>query len=244
MGKSESRIDNIPSLGGGLRGLIAGVVLLTALGTALVVGSAGLYSVYAPLRERIEQTYSRVLAGSSEEVGELLDTARIGIDLIADQSRLREAILVAAARPEQGGPQEPGLVEALEQALARSPGFVGLVALDRQGETLAIAGAGPPLRGLLEVLRSKEVLDSELLELMQAKQLQKQLGGVMAPIVRTVDTGGAFRVAIAASPVPGRGDQFGKNAPRVSWSSAKFVPASRPPWPNMPRMRQKTRGAS
>ena len=207
MRKLDSRIDDVPSLGGGLRGRIAGVVLLAALGTAFVVGSAGLYSVYAPLRERIEQTYSRVLAGSSEEVVELLDAARIGIDAIARQPRLRKAILEAAARPEQGEPQDPTLVAILEEALARSPGFVGLVTLDRSGETLALAGAAPPLASLLEALRCKEVLDSELIELMQAKQLQKELGGVVAPSIRTVDTGGALRVAIAASPVLGGTDQ-------------------------------------
>ena len=207
MGKPESRIGDMPSLHGGLRGRIVGIVFLAALGTALVVGCAGLYSVYAPLREQIEQTYSRVLATSATETVDFLDTALIGIDSIAAQPRLREAVLVAAAQPEPGGPEERGLVDALEEALARSPGFAGLVALDRRGETLALAGAEPLHAGLLRRLRTKDVLDSELLERMQDSELQRELGGVVAPTVRTVDTGGAFRVAIAASPVPGQDDQ-------------------------------------
>ena len=93
MEKSKSEIAEIPTLRGGLRGRITGIVLLATLGTALAVGSAGVYAVYAPLRERIEQTYSRVLAGSAEEVVELLDTARVEIDSIAGQPRFRKAIL-------------------------------------------------------------------------------------------------------------------------------------------------------
>lgn len=104
MKKPKSEIAEIPTLRGGLRGRITGVVLLAALGTALAVGSAGVYAVYAPLQERIEQTYSRVLARSAEEVVELLDAARIEIGSIAGQPRLRKAILGAAARSEQAGP--------------------------------------------------------------------------------------------------------------------------------------------
>jgi len=199
--KSKSEIAEIPTLRGGLRVRITGAVLLAALGTALAVGSAGVYAVYAPLRETIEQTYSRVLAGSAEEVVEILDTARIDIGSLAEQPWLRMAILGAAARSEQTGPDPLSLVEALEQAHARAPGFIGLVARDRSGETLGFAGTGPLVESLLERLRSRELLDSELLDRMQAKQLQKQLGGDVAPRVRTVDTGGVLRMVIAASPV-------------------------------------------
>jgi diguanylate cyclase (GGDEF)-like protein len=204
----DSRARDMPSLGTGLRGRITGVVLLTALCTALVVGAAAIYSVYAPLQERTQQMYSRVLAGSADEVDGFLETARIEIDSIAGEPQLRHAILAAAARPEPGDAQDPRLVDALKGALSRSPDFAGFIALDRQGETLAVVGAGPPLVGLLRALQSKNVIDSELLALMQTSQLRKELGGIAAPIIRSIDTDLAVHVAIAASPVRDGSDQL------------------------------------
>lgn len=207
MRESDSNIDEVPGGGNGLRGRIVGTVLLASLGTALAVGSAGLYAVYSPMRDGIEQTYSRVLAGSSEGLTDLLETARSDIDSIAREPGLRKAILAAVAEPELVRAQERALVEALEGTLARAPRFAGLLALDRLGNTLAVAGGGPPVEGLLERLRSKDPVSSELLEVMQAKQLRSEIAGVAVPIVRSIDVGVALSLAIAIGPVRGPGDQ-------------------------------------
>jgi diguanylate cyclase (GGDEF)-like protein len=188
--------------GTGVTTRLVGFVLFASLVTALAVGGASLYSVYAPLRQRTEGIFSVMLGQSGDQVRGLLETARADAMSIAREPRLLAVTLAAAAQVAQGKTPDSRLPEFLAESLSQTPEFAGLLVLERSGEVLASAGSGAALEGLLEALRCKDVMDgAELYEVMETKQLQKELGSVDGSLIRTLAPGAAPRVVIIANPL-------------------------------------------
>jgi diguanylate cyclase (GGDEF)-like protein len=191
--------------GSGITTRFVSLVLLASLITALVVGGASLYSVYAPLRQRNEDLFSAVLGRSGEQVRSLFETAQADLMSIAREPRLRAATLAAAAQVAGGEAPDTRLPAFLAEILSQTPEFAGLLVLDLSGTVLANAGSGAALEGLLEALEHKDALGgAELVEIMETKQLQKDLGGVDGSLIRALAAGAAPRVVIVASPLSGR----------------------------------------
>jgi diguanylate cyclase (GGDEF)-like protein len=190
--------------GTGVTTKIVGLVLFASLITALAVGGASLYSVYAPLRQRNEEIFSVALGESGDQVRGLLETAQADVMSIARESRLRAAALAAAAQVAQGMTPDTPLPELLAESLSQTPEFAGLLVLEPSGAVLANAGSGAALGRLLEALRLKDVMaGAELLDIMATKQLHKELGGVDGSSIRASAPGAAPRVVIVASPLLG-----------------------------------------
>jgi diguanylate cyclase (GGDEF)-like protein len=183
---------------------LVGLVLFASLVTALVVGGASLYSVYAPLRQRNEEIFSAVLGHSGDQVRGLLEAAQADVISIAHEPRLLAATLAAAAQVVQGKMPGTRLHELLAESLSQTPEFTGLLVLEPSGAVLANAGSGAALEGLLDALRLKDVMDgAELVEIMETKQLHKELGGVDGTSIRALALGAAPRVVIVASTLSG-----------------------------------------
>jgi len=183
---------------------LVGLVLFASLVTALVVGGASLYSVYAPLRQRNEKIFSAVLGHSGDQVRGLLEAAQADVISIAHEPRLLAATLAAAAQVVQGKMPGTRLHELLAESLSQTPEFTGLLVLEPSGAVLANAGSGAALEGLLDALRLKDVMDgAELVEIMETKQLHKELGGVDGTSIRALALGAAPRVVIVASTLSG-----------------------------------------
>ena len=164
MDTNQARPDDLPWPSGGLGNRIAGVVLLAALGTAIVVGGAALYSVYAPLRDRIEEVSARVLAGSAEELVEVLDAVRGEIGSVAGQPHWQRATLAASAKNRRTDREIGTLSKLLIEALSGVSTLSALLVLDADGEVVVAAGSRSPLGGLLAQLETKNVLESDLME--------------------------------------------------------------------------------
>ncbi|MFV1977723.1 MAG: diguanylate cyclase [Myxococcota bacterium] len=193
------------STGIGVTTKFVGLVLFASLITALAVGGASLYSVYAPLRQRNEEIFSVVLGQSGDQIRSLLETAQADVMFIAREPRLRAATHAATAQVAQGQAPDTPLPELLVESLSQSPELAGLLVLERSGAVLADAGSGSAWEGLLEALRFKDAMGGdELIEIMETKQLHKELGGVDGSLIRALAPGTAPRVVIAASPVLSR----------------------------------------
>ena len=191
--------------GTGITTKFVGLVLLASLVTALVVGGASLYSVYAPLRQRNEELLSAALGRSGEQVRSLLEAARADVVSIAREPRLRAATQEAAVQVADGGAPDTRLPALLANILSQTPEFAGLLVLDPSGVILANAGSGAALEGLLEALEHKDAVGgAELVEIMETKQLQKELGGVDGSLIRALAAGAAPQVVIVVSPMSGR----------------------------------------
>ncbi len=182
-----------------------GFVGFASVITALVVGGASLYSVYAPLRQRNEEIFSVALGQSGDQIRGLLETAQADVVSIAGEPRLRAVTLVAAAQIAQGKTPDTRLPEFLAESLSQSPEFAGLLVLEPSGAVLANAGSGAALEGLLEALRLKDAMGgADLVEIMEAKQLHKELGGADGSLIRALAPEAAPRIVIVASPLSGR----------------------------------------
>jgi diguanylate cyclase (GGDEF)-like protein len=182
-----------------------GLVLFASLVTSLAVGGASLYSVYAPLKQRNEAIFSEALGQSGDQVRGLLETAQADLRSIARDPRLLAATLAAAAQDSLGKAPDTRHGGFLAESLSQTPEFAGLLVLDPSGAVLANAGSGAALEGLLEALELKDAMGgAELLEIMEKKQLQKELGSVDGSLIRALAPGAAPRVVIVASPLSGR----------------------------------------
>jgi diguanylate cyclase (GGDEF)-like protein len=198
MTDSDPQGDYFPS--GGAITKSACFVVFASLVTALAIGGAGLYSAYAPLKKRNEETFAAVLRLSGEQVRDLLESAQADVMSIARQPELRTSTVAVTAQVEEEAP-DTRLAELLAEALAQNPKFDGLMLLDLSGAVLANAGSGPAIAGALDALRLKDVMSgTELLEIMQTKQLKKELGRVDGSLIRALPPGAAPRVVIVASP--------------------------------------------
>jgi len=192
--------------GAGITTKFVGLVLFASLVTALAVGGASLYSVYAPLRQRNEVIFSEVLGQSGDQVRGLFETAQADLRSIAHDPRLLAATLAASAQAPQGKAPDTRQYEFLAESLSQTPEFAGLLVLDPSGAVLAHAGSGADLEGLLEALELKDAIGgAELLEIMETKQLHKELGSVDGSLIRALAPRAAPRVVIVASPLSGRG---------------------------------------
>jgi diguanylate cyclase (GGDEF)-like protein len=191
--------------GTGVTTRFVGLVLFASLVTALAVGGASLYSAYAPLRQRNEAIFSVVLGQSGEQVRGLLETAQADVRSIAHDPRLLAATLAAAAQVSQEKAPDTRQYEFLAESLLQTPEFAGLLVLEPSGAVLATAGSGAALEGLLEALKLKDALGgAELLEIMETKQLHKELGSVDGSLIRVLALRAASRVVIVASPLSDR----------------------------------------
>jgi diguanylate cyclase (GGDEF)-like protein len=199
MTDSNPQVDYFPS--GGAVKKSACFAVFASLVMALAIGGAGLYSVYAPLKKRNEETFTAVLRLSGEQVRDLLESAQADVMSIARQPELRASAVAVTAQVAEGAP-DTRLSELIAEALAQNSQFDGLLLLDLSGAVLANAGSGPAIAGALDALRFKDVMGgTELLEIMQTKQLQKELGRVDGSLIRTLAPGAAPRVVIVASPL-------------------------------------------
>ena len=135
-------------------------------------------------RDRIEETYPRLLARSGERVNGLLEDARIEVEAVARERRLRSAAAARALSVErrQGSPQD--LADALASALTRSSDFTALVVVDRNGTAVASAGASDSLDRLLAELGPMDVLESSQLAVDERMEIRVQLGGASASLIR------------------------------------------------------------
>jgi len=191
--------------GTGVTTRLVALVLFASLVTALAVGGASLYSVYAPVRQRTEETFSVVLGQSGDQVRSLLETAQADVSSIAHEPRLPAVTLAAAAQVAQGKAPDTRLVEFLAESLSQTPEFAGLLVLELGGAVLANAGSGAAFEGLLEALEHKDAMEgAELLEIMETKQLHKELGSVDGSLIRVLAPRAAPRIVIVASPLSGR----------------------------------------
>jgi hypothetical protein len=199
MTDSNPQGDYFPS--GGAITKSACFAVFASLVMALTIGGAGLYSVYAPLKKRNEETFTAVLRLSGEQVRDLLESAQADVMSIARQPELRASAVAVTEQVAEEAP-DTRLSELIAEALAQNSQFDGLLLLDLSGAVLANAGSGPAIAGTLDALRLKDVMGgTELLEIMQAKQLQKELGRVDGSLIRTLAPGAAPRVVIVASPL-------------------------------------------
>jgi diguanylate cyclase (GGDEF)-like protein len=190
--------------GTGVTTRFVGLAYFASVVTALAVGGASLYSVYAPLKQRNEEIFAVVLGQSSAEVRDLLETAQAEVISIAREPRLLAVTLAATAQVAQGEAPDTRLYEFLAESLSRTPEFAGLLILERSGAVLASAGSGAALEGLLEALGCKDVMEgAELHEIMETKELRKELGSIDGSLIRALAPGAAPRVVIVASPVSG-----------------------------------------
>jgi diguanylate cyclase (GGDEF)-like protein len=191
--------------GRGITTKFVSLALLASLITTLIVGGASLYSVFEPLRQRNEEFVSAVLGKSGEQVRGLLETAQADVMWIAREPQLRAAVLAAGAQiTVEEAPITP-LPAFLAEILLQTPEYSGLLVLDSSGVPVAAAGSGAALEGLLAALEHKDAMGgAELVEIMETKQLQKELGEVAGSLIRVLDVGAAPPVVIVASPLAGR----------------------------------------
>jgi len=194
--------DHVTGTGVTIR--LVGFILFASLVTALAVGGASLYSVYAPLRQRTEGIFSVVLGQSRDQVRGLLETARVDMTSIAREPRLLAVTLAAVEQVAQGKTPDSRLPEFLAESLSRTPEFAGFLVLEPSGAVLANAGSGAAFDGLLEALKPKVAMEgAELLEIMQTKQLYKELGSVDGTLIRVLAPRAAPRSVIVVSPLSG-----------------------------------------
>lgn len=138
---------------------------------------------------------------SGEQVRDLLESAQADVMSIARQPELRASAVAVTEQVAEEAP-DTRLSELIAEALAQNSQFDGLLLLDLSGAVLANAGSGPAIAGTLDALSLKDVMGgTELLEIMQTKQLQKELGRVDGSLIRTLAPGAAPRVVIVASPL-------------------------------------------
>jgi diguanylate cyclase (GGDEF)-like protein len=176
-------------------------VLFASLITALAVGGASLYSVYAPLRQRNEEIYTAALGQSGEQIRGLLETAQADVMSIARELRLRVQAQAAAAQLEQEATPDTPLSEFLAESLSQTPELAGLLVLEPSGTVLAHAGSGATLAGVLDAFNHRDVMEgAELLEIMETKQLHEEFSGVDGSSIRTLALEAGSRVVIASSP--------------------------------------------
>jgi hypothetical protein len=197
-------LQSADSTGNGVTTKFVGIALFASLITAFAVGGASLYSVYAPLKQRHEETFSAVLDQSGDEVRGLLETAQADLISIAHEPRLLAVTLAAAAQVAQGKTPDTRLHEFLAERLSQTPEFAGLLVFEPSGAVLANAGSGAVLEGLLETLRCKDVLEgADLHEIMETKQLHKELGSLDGSLIRVLAPRAALRIVIVASSLSG-----------------------------------------
>jgi len=145
-----------------------------------------------------------VLGQSGDQVRGLLETARAGVISIAREPRLPAVALAAAAQVAQGKTPDTRLVEFLAERLSQTPEFAGLLVLEPGGVVLANAGSGAAFEGLLEALKHKVAMEgAELLEIMETKQLHKELGSLDGSLIRVLAPRAALRIVIVASSLSG-----------------------------------------
>jgi diguanylate cyclase (GGDEF)-like protein len=199
MTDSNPQSDYFPT--GGAITKSACFVVFASLVLALAIGGAGLYSVYAPLKKRNEEIFAAALRLSGEQVRDLFESAQSDVMSIARHSELRAATVAVTSQVEDGAASDIRVSELLAEFLAQNPQFDGLLILDLSGAVLANVGSGPAMAGVLDALRRKDVMGgTELLEIMQTKQLQKELRRVDGSLIRALPPGAAPRVVIVASP--------------------------------------------
>ncbi len=195
-----SKAGAFPS--GKLTAKLACLAVFASLIASLAISGASVFAVYAPLKQRGDEILSATLDVSASRVRELLAILRTDVESLARDPELIGATLAAVSR--DAGAPSPGseLPELLARAFARRAGFDGFVVVDLQGAILANAGTGPAIASALEALRPKDVSrGAELVEIMETKQLQTQLGRLDGSLIRALPRGVGPRVVIAASPM-------------------------------------------
>ena len=180
-----------------IRSRLVAMAVLASLMAGLVTGGAALFVVYAPLAQRVEETHSLALRFGAEQLLGFLDGAQREIGALAAEPRL-----LAVAGGHAG---EAAVSDALASLLARSTSFVGLLAFSRTGEVLASSGAGMEFEALLARIQIQNAPDVRVDTIIEAKQLRRELGGVVQPMLRVVEPGAASLI-LAASPLPAEGD--------------------------------------
>ncbi len=197
-----------------LRQRIARLAALSALIAAATPCVLWVGASYEQLRGHVDRAGALALQWSAEGLGAQLEAAREEIERIAGRSALRRALpraLRAAAVPANPRANDPRaddpraneLAAALRRALGDSQAFAALVALDSQGNVLAVAGSSPGLDGLLERLEPRSALESELVDVMERVRLRTELGEVAAPTLRVLETSGEPPLPLACVPLPG-----------------------------------------
>jgi len=198
MTDSGSQINSFPSRR--LTAKLAWLGVLATLAMALAIGGASVYSAYAPLKQRSEETFAAVLELSGERVLELFGAIQANLNSIARHPQLVNAMLAATAPVEGADASGSDLSELLARTLSRMPEFDGLLVIDPRGTVIANTGIGPSMEGALDALRHKEVTQGErLLEIMSTKQLQKELAAAEGSRIRALAPGAGPRVVIATS---------------------------------------------
>jgi diguanylate cyclase (GGDEF)-like protein len=122
---------------------------------------------------------------SAERIGARLAAAQVELDQIGQQIANPAAI--------QEG--------TLRQALDSSQTFTGLFVLNLQGNLLGVAGAGTPVQSLLDMIQPRSALDSDLVTVMQAKELRAKFGGLQSATLQAVDLPGQPPTPFAGIPL-------------------------------------------
>jgi diguanylate cyclase (GGDEF)-like protein len=201
----------------------AALVCVASLSALVIGAAAALHVLHAQLGQRVEATRALALEWSAERVaarvaGAPAEIARLAVEAPAEIARpaveapveiARSAVEAPAeiARPASGGglgamPDAPALQSGLAPLLGRGPIFSALVVLGPAGEVRATAGSGDELSGLLSLLRPKDAVGSELLDVMEGAQLRRELAGVAAPALRLFGCAPERACALASAPLP------------------------------------------
>ncbi len=202
---SSPREPNLPPVSA--RVLRARITRLAAVSALIAAATPCLLwagATYEQLRGHVDRAGPLALQWSAEGLGAQLEAAREEIQRIAGRSGLRRALPEAArAAAVPTDPRANELAAALRRALRDSQAFSALVALDSQGNVLAVAGSSPGLDGLLERLEPRSALESELVDVMEGVRLRTELGEVAAPSLRVLETSGEPPLPLACVPLPG-----------------------------------------